>query len=91
MSPHNRPDKLDKAQLIDNRQQLVDFLLRGGRPRDEWGVGIETEKLVVDRDTGEAASYERIRELLERLDGIGGWDGILSRVNSSVCRVIAHR
>jgi len=79
MSPHNRPDKLDKAQLIDNRQQLVDFLLRGGRPRDEWGVGIETEKLVVDRDTGEAASYERIRELLERLDGIGGWDGIFEQ------------
>ncbi len=61
---------------IDNMQQLIDFLLRGARPKEDWGVGIETEKLVLDRHTGEAAGYERIRELLARLDGVGGWEGI---------------
>lgn len=68
-------------QLITNQQQLTDFLLRGARPKSDWGVGLETEKLVVDRHTGEAVSYERIRELLAKLDGIGGWQGIYEQGN----------
>lgn len=62
-------------QVVENRQQLSDFLSRGARPRKDWGVGLETEKLVVDRQTGEAAGYERIRDLLARLEGVGGWQG----------------
>ncbi len=62
-------------QAIENRQQLNDFLARGARPRDDWGVGLETEKLVIDRQTGEAATYEQIRELLAMLEGVGGWQG----------------
>jgi len=77
MSPLPSSDKLfQHQQQIDNPRQLSDFLLRGARPRMEWGVGLETEKLVVDRNTGEAVGYERIRELLSRLDGIGGWQGV---------------
>ncbi|MCW8893640.1 MAG: glutamate-cysteine ligase family protein [Deltaproteobacteria bacterium] len=68
-------------QAIDNKQQLIDFLLRGARPKDEWGIGLETEKLVVDRKTGEAVGYPRIRELLAKLDGIGGWQGIYDQEN----------
>ncbi|MFO7578273.1 MAG: glutamate-cysteine ligase family protein [Pelovirga sp.] len=66
---------------VTSRQQLLDFLLHGARERHDWGIGLETEKLVVDRFTGEAASYERIRELLSRLDGIGGWQGIYEKDN----------
>ncbi len=64
-----------KQQPIENRRQLIDFLARGARPRCDWGVGLEAEKLVVDRQTGEAAGYERIRDLLARLEGVGGWQG----------------
>ena len=68
--------QIDKSkQMIDNHQQLSEFLTRGARPRKEWGIGLETEKLVVDRKTGEAVSYERIRDLLARLEGVGGWEG----------------
>lgn len=63
-------------QPVENLQQLSDFLVRGARPRQDWGVGLETEKLVVDRQTGEAAGYDRIRDLLARLEGTNGWDGI---------------
>ncbi len=76
MSPLPSATEPVNSPIIDNRQQLIDFLLRGARPREDWGVGLETEKLVVDRDTGEAVGYERIRELLSRLDGIGGWQGV---------------
>jgi len=81
MSPLPYANNSSKHQLITNQQQLTDFLLRGARPQSEWGVGLETEKLVVDRHTGEAVSYERIRELLARLDGIGGWQGIYEQGN----------
>lgn len=76
MSPLPNSAEPSNPQQIDNQQQLIDFLLRGARPKDEWGVGLETEKLVVDRHTGEAVGYERIRELLAKLDGIGGWQGV---------------
>jgi glutamate--cysteine ligase len=62
-------------QQISSRQQLTDFLVRGARPREDWGVGLETEKLVIDRQTGEAAGYEQIRQLLAQLEGVGGWEG----------------
>ncbi|MFK5927333.1 MAG: glutamate-cysteine ligase family protein [Desulfuromusa sp.] len=76
MSPIPSSNETFNDQPIANQQQLIDFLLRGARPQSEWGVGLETEKLVVDRHTGEAVSYERIRELLAKLDGIGGWQGV---------------
>lgn len=76
MSPHPNFAESSRSQLIDNQQQLIDFLLRGARLKSEWGVGLETEKLVVDRSTGEAVGYERIRELLAKLDGVGGWQGV---------------
>jgi len=63
-------------QPVENHRQLIDFLARGARPPHDWGVGLETEKLVVDRQTGEAADYQRIRELLARLEGVDGWQGI---------------
>ena len=81
MSPLPSATEPVNSPIIDNRQQLTDFLLRGARPREEWGVGLETEKLVVDRQTGEAVSYERIRELLAKLDGIGGWQGVYEEEN----------
>jgi len=76
MAPHVREeDKSTSRQPLEDRQQLLDFLLGGARPSADWGVGLETEKQVVDRQTGEAVDYLRIRGLLERLDGIGGWEG----------------
>lgn len=65
----------ENQQPVENLQQLSDFLVRGARPRRDWGVGLETEKLVIDRQTGEAASYAQIRDLLARLEGVGGWQG----------------
>jgi glutamate--cysteine ligase len=63
-------------QPVENRRQLIEFLVRGARPRHDWGVGLEAEKLVIDRQTGEAACYERIRDLLARMEGLAGWQGI---------------
>jgi glutamate--cysteine ligase len=63
-------------QPITSRDDLLGRLRGGGRPREDWGIGLESEKLVLDAETGEAASYSQIRELLSRLDGVAGWQGI---------------
>lgn len=63
-------------QPITTLKQLRDFLAAGARPREQWGVGVEVEKLVVDAETGEAASYQRIEALLERLVDSRAWQPI---------------
>ncbi|MCP3176067.1 glutamate-cysteine ligase family protein [Desulfuromonas sp. KJ2020] len=68
--------KPNLEQIIDSRQDLIAYLSRGAKPRETWGIGAEMEKLVVDADTGQAATYDRIRALLESLLADGAWIGI---------------
>jgi len=67
-------DHLDAP--ISDTAQLVAFLAAGAKPRDQWGVGVEFEKLVIDAATGEAADYPRIAALLEGLAADGGWERV---------------
>jgi glutamate--cysteine ligase len=66
---------------IESLQDLVDFLLRGARPENRWGVGVEMEKLVLDAETGEAAHYTQIEKLLRRLEASTSWEGIRENGN----------
>ena len=68
-------EKQTASQPINSRDDLLGRL-RGGRPRQDWGIGLESEKLVLDAASGEAASYSRIRGLLSRLEGSAGWQGL---------------
>lgn len=56
--------------------QLAAFLAAGGKPREQWAIGVEFEKLVIDAATGEAAAYPRVAALLERLGTAGGWEQV---------------
>jgi glutamate--cysteine ligase len=58
---------------IESKDQLIDFLAAGARPKAEWGIGAEMEKLVLDARTGEAASFSRIEALLGSLANFGEW------------------
>ena len=67
---------LAKANLetpVTSNGDLVAFLARGARPRQEWGIGTEMEKLVLDAETGEAADYGKVEALLLALEAEGGW------------------
>ncbi len=55
---------------------LVAYLARGARPQGQWAVGTEMEKLVIDAATGEAAPFDRIEALLQRLEQGGQWQGV---------------
>ncbi|OEU50920.1 MAG: gamma-glutamylcysteine synthetase [Desulfuromonadales bacterium C00003096] len=69
-------NKTHLQQPVTSFAQLRDFLAAGARPREQWGVGAEMEKLVIDAETGEAASYQRIEALLEGLVGSRDWKPI---------------
>jgi len=70
MSTLNRSDL---NQPLESRQQLCDFLAAGAREPSRWGIGAESEKLVIVRDSGEAAPVAEIQVLMETLAGRGTW------------------
>ncbi|HKI52408.1 MAG TPA: glutamate-cysteine ligase family protein [Geothermobacteraceae bacterium] len=65
--------KPELTTVIRQPQQLIDYLAAGGRPRPQWGIGAESERIVVDANTGEAADYPRIEKLLESISNSGSW------------------
>jgi glutamate--cysteine ligase len=64
------------ASPVTGTGQLVAFLAAGAKPRAQWGVGVEFEKLVIDSASGEAAGYPRIACLLDRLATAGSWERV---------------
>lgn len=64
------------ANPVTGKTQLIDFLAAGAKPREQWGIGVEFEKLAVDANSGDAADFTRIGVLLERLGDTGSWEKI---------------
>jgi len=61
---------------VTRRDALVEYLASGTKPRAEWRVGTEYEKVGVDRKTGRAARYygpRGIEAVLRRLADRFGW------------------
>lgn len=61
---------------ITSPSELTAYLETGARSRARWGVGPEMEKLVIDAQTGEAATFDRIETLLQALEDAGSWRGV---------------
>src|SRR6185369_15988655 len=62
--------------------QLVDYIRAGARPRSEWRVGTEYEKVGVLRATGAAAPFsgpQGIERVLRNLADRYGWTPKLDR------------
>ena len=61
---------------VTRRDALIDYFQTGAKPRSEWRVGTEYEKVAVDRKTGRAARYygpRGIEAVLRRLADQFGW------------------
>jgi glutamate--cysteine ligase len=64
---------------VTDRRQLVEYIASGAKPKDEWRIGTEHEKLVFDRKTLRRLPYDgpcSIRALLEGLKKFY-WEPIL--------------
>ena len=61
---------------VSRRDALIEYFETGAKPRSEWRVGTEYEKVAVDRKTGRAARYygpRGIEAVLRRLADKFGW------------------
>lgn len=72
--PEQTPQEAGRP--IENKEQLVAYLSAGARDRSKRFIGAELEKVVIVRETGEAAPYERIEALLEQIRCDGDWRGV---------------
>jgi glutamate--cysteine ligase len=81
--------------VIERTEQLEEYFHRAGKPREQWRVGTEYEKVGIDRSTGKAISYSGprgVESILKRLIDRFGWvpeeqDGhiiALSRDNAQI-------
>ena len=74
-------DTLDDRP-ITTRDELVDRLATGAKPRDRWRIGTEHEKVGFRKGDLSPVPYEGrggVRQLLEGMAGLLGWEPILDR------------
>jgi glutamate--cysteine ligase len=70
------PDSPEVLAPITDKAQLVGFLARGARPKEQWRIGTEHEKFPFLTDTLKPVPYEgdrSIRRLLEGMRDRFGW------------------
>src|SRR6266550_7896330 len=70
------------ATPIASRDQLVEVLESGSKPREQWRVGTEHEKFGFRREDFGPVAYDGprgIKRLLEAMEGLLGWQPILDR------------
>lgn len=63
--------------VIERRDELEAFFHDAGKPREQWRVGTEYEKVGIERDTAKALSYSGprgVRVILEGLVSDYGWE-----------------
>ena len=63
--------------VIERQDELEAFFHDAGKPREQWRVGTEYEKVGIERDTARALSYSGargVRVILEGLVGDYGWE-----------------
>ncbi len=81
--------------IIRNQEELVEFFHRSGKPRRQWRLGTEYEKVGIDRRSGRAIPYSGprgVQTILKALIDVYGWqpteeDGhfiALSRGNAQI-------
>jgi glutamate--cysteine ligase len=61
---------------VTRSDALIDYFAAGAKPRSEWRIGTEYEKVCVDRKTGRAARYygpRGIEAVLRKLADRFGW------------------
>src|SRR5437868_11256424 len=62
---------------IERRDQLIEYFANSVKPRDQWRVGTEYEKVAVRRSDGRAVPFSGprgIEALLRRLAERYGWE-----------------
>jgi len=74
----------DKSQVIENKQQLVDYIASGSKPKSEWRIGTEHEKFAFCTKTLKTLPYEggkSVRSLLTDMSQFDEWTPVYENEN----------
>ena len=74
------PQSKGSSPIIESKQQLVDHLASGCKPKQDWRIGTEHEKFVFCRTNLNPVPYDGetgIRAILEKLSQETGWPMIM--------------
>lgn len=75
---------ISKDSPVESKQQLIDYIADGEKPKSEWTIGTEHEKFVYCVDSGRPVPYhgERsINAILEALKSEFDWEPIMEGEN----------
>ena len=67
------------SPAIERREQLIDYFVASAKPRSDWRVGTEYEKVAVRREDGRAVPFSGprgIEALLRRMADRYDWSPI---------------
>lgn len=73
------PADLAKDSIIENKQQLIDYIAAGSKPESDWTIGTEHEKFGFCVESLKPVPYEgerSIRRILESMQEYG-WDPMM--------------
>ena len=71
---------LSRNSFIESKEQLIDYIASGSKPKEEWSIGTEHEKFVYCVDSQKPVPYEGergIKAILEALKKEFDWEPIM--------------
>ncbi|GGF68303.1 glutamate--cysteine ligase [Terasakiella brassicae] len=74
----------NKSVVVDNKQQLVDYLASGCKPKSDWRIGTEHEKFAFCTKSLRTLPYEgekSVRALLENMSRFPEWEPVFEAGN----------
>lgn len=74
----------DKTAIIENKNQLVDYIASGCKPKSDWRIGTEHEKFAFCTKSLKTLPYEgekSVRALLEDMSQFAEWTPVLENGN----------
>lgn len=75
---------ITRNSTVESKQQLVDYIASGSKPKSEWTIGTEHEKFVYCVDSQKPVPYDGergIRAILEAMKKEDNWDPIMEGEN----------
>jgi glutamate--cysteine ligase len=74
----------DKSVVIENKNQLVDYIASGNKPKADWRIGTEHEKFAFCTKSLKTLPYEgekSVRALLENMSQFPEWEPVFEAGN----------
>lgn len=71
---------ISRDSRIESKEQLIDYIASGSKPKQDWTIGTEHEKFVYCVDTGQPVPYDgdrSIKAILEALKTEFDWEPMM--------------